>query len=361
MRLLRLLWPTLPVSVLSVTSVVKTPISPAAFAALPTRAQLARVEKLARHALPLYGLPTSSTLRLLNYSENATYLVTPPAGPPRVLRINRPGYHPRTHLVSELAWIRALRRDTSILTAEPLPGLDGEPVQHVWHPAVPEPRHCVLMSFVPGTEPDETNRLAAFALLGEVTAQLHRHAAAWRPAAPILRHRWDFDTMLGPRGHWGRWQDGLGMTPALRRHFARAIAIVRPRIESLGISRARFGLVHADLRAANLLVHEGRVAVIDFDDCGYSWFVYDLAAALSFIETHPDVPACIDAWLSAYTRLRPLSRAEIAAIPSFILLRRLLLVAWIGSHADTAQAQAMGPRFTTDTCALADAYLTKFS
>jgi Ser/Thr protein kinase RdoA (MazF antagonist) len=101
--------------------------------------------------------------------------------------------------------------------------------------------------------------------------------------------------------------------------------------------------------------------VIDFDDCGHSWFIYDLAAALSFIETHPDVPALIDAWLTAYTRHRRLSRAEIAAIPSFILLRRLLLVAWIGSHADTAQARAMGLKFTTDTCSLADAYLAKFA
>lgn len=339
---------------------VETPITAAAFAALPTRHQLRRVAQLARHALSLYGLPPDSEVRLLNYSENATYLVTPPApAPRRVLRINRPGYHPRAHLVSELAWIQALRRDTSVLTAEPLPGLDGEFIQHVWHPAVPEPRNCVLMDFLPGAEPDESNRVAAFALLGEVTAQLHRHAAAWRPATPILRHRWDFDAMLGERPLWGRWQDGLGMTPALRRHLARAIAVLRPRIESLGTGRARFGLVHADLRAANLLVQEGRVAVIDFDDCGSSWFIYDLAAALSFIETHPDVPACIDAWLSAYTRHRPLSRAEIAAIPSFILLRRLLLVAWIGSHADTAQAQAMGPRFTTDTCALAEAYLIK--
>jgi Ser/Thr protein kinase RdoA (MazF antagonist) len=101
--------------------------------------------------------------------------------------------------------------------------------------------------------------------------------------------------------------------------------------------------------------------VIDFDDCGHSWFIYDLAAALSFIETHPDVPAYIDAWLSGYTRQRRLSKQEIAEIPTFIMLRRMLLVAWVGSHADTAQAQAMGPKFTDDTCDLADAYLSRFN
>ena len=59
------------------------PITPAAFAALPTKAQLRRVEQLARHALPLFGLPTASAIRLLNYSENATWLITPPAPAPR--------------------------------------------------------------------------------------------------------------------------------------------------------------------------------------------------------------------------------------------------------------------------------------
>jgi Ser/Thr protein kinase RdoA (MazF antagonist) len=337
------------------------PITPAAFAALPVRRQLRRVERLARHALPLYGLPPDSTISLLNYSENATYLIRPAPSTglaPRVLRINRPGYHPRAHLVSELAWIRALRRDTPLATAEPIPGLDGEYVQHLWHPALPEPRHCVLMERLPGAEPDDGNRVQAFALLGEITARLHHHAAAWRPPTPVVRHRWDFDAMHGPRPLWGRWQDGLGMDAARKKILARALSALRPRVESLGESRARFGLVHADLRAANLLVHEGRVAVIDFDDCGLSWFIYDLAAALSFIETHPDMPACVDAWLAAYLRVRPLSRAELAAIDDFILLRRLLLVAWIGSHADTAQARAMGPAYTADSCALAERYLS---
>ncbi|MDF3059137.1 MAG: aminoglycoside phosphotransferase [Rariglobus sp.] len=339
----------------------KTPITSSAFAALPTRHQLRRVEQLARQALPLFGVPTDSAIKLLNYSENATYLITPPIGPRRVLRINRPGYHPRSHIASELAWVHALKRDTAIVTAEPLAGLDGEFVQHVWHPAVPEPRHCVLMTFVEGTEPDDANRLASFELLGEVTAQLHLHAASWTPPRPILRERWDFDAMLGDRPLWGDWAKGLGMTPAKKRHLARLLPVLRRRVDAVGYSRARFGLVHADLRAANLLVHQDRVAVIDFDDCGHSWFIYDLAAALSFIETHPDVPAYIDAWLGGYTQKRRLSKVELAEIPTFIMLRRMLLVAWIGSHADTAQAQAMGPRFTDDTCNLADDYLGHFN
>ncbi len=51
--------------------------------------------------------------------------------------------------------------------------------------------------------------------------------------------------------------------------------------------RERFGLVHADIRLANLLVDGEHVRVIDFDDCGFSWFMYDFATTVSFIEDHP--------------------------------------------------------------------------
>ena len=337
-----------------------TPITAAAFAQLPTKAQLARVEKLVRQALPLYGLPPDSEVKLLSYSENATYLVRPPGGPRRVLRINRPGYHPRSNIASELAWVQAIRRDTPIVTAEPIPSLDGEYIQLVWHPAVPEPRNCVLFTFVEGTEPDDSNRTAAFELLGEVTAQLHKHVLVWQPPRVITRHRWDFDAMVGDENPlWGHWQKGLGMTPAIRKELTKLVTVLRQRVGAYGTGAKRFGLVHADLRAANLLVQRDNICVIDFDDAGFSWFIYDLAAALSFIETHPDVPAYVDAWLTGYRKVRALTKAETDMIETFIMLRRMLLVAWIGSHHDTLQAQAMGPQYTLDTLTLADRYLAK--
>ena len=41
---------------------------------------------------------------------------------------------------------------------------------------------------------------------------LQRHLTLSRPQS-FARFAWDYSTTLGPNGHWGRWQDGLGMTP----------------------------------------------------------------------------------------------------------------------------------------------------
>jgi hypothetical protein len=54
------------------------------------------------------------------------------------------------------------------------------------------------------------------------------------------------------------------------------------------------------------------------------------------------------------------SRAEEDEIPTFMMLRRLLLVAWVGSHAGTALARSLGASYTDQTVALCADYLGRF-
>ena len=114
------------------------------------------------------------------------------------------------------------------------------------------------------------------------------------------------------------------------------------------------------MRLANLLVHGDDVCVIDFDDCGLSWYLYDLGSSLSFIEHLPVVPDLIDSWVQGYRTVAPLSQEEVDELPTFVMLRRLLLVAWIGSHSAVPEAQRMGPEFTAVSCGLAEKYLADF-
>ena len=81
----------------------------------------------------------------------------------------------------------------------------------------------------------------------------------------------------------------------------------------------RFGLIHADMRLANLLVDGERTVLLDFDDSGFGWFLYDLAASLSFYETSPQVPALIRAWLTGYLEVRALKPEDIRMIDAMIL------------------------------------------
>jgi Ser/Thr protein kinase RdoA (MazF antagonist) len=100
--------------------------------------------------------------------------------------------------------------------------------------------------------------------------------------------------------------------------------------------------------------------VIDFDDCGFGWYMYDAATPVSFYEHEPQVPALIESWKRGYRRVIELSKEDEAEIPTFVMLRRLLLVAWIGSHHETDLARSMGHPYTEGTAALCEDYLSRY-
>ena len=139
--------------------------------------------------------------------------------------------------------------------------------------------------------------------------------------------------------------------------LGRAADGLRVRLQAFGDTPDRFGLVHADMRLANLLVDGDELAVLDFDDCGFGWYLYDLGAALSFVEDSPLVPELVDAWVRGYRAHAELTATELAEAGTFVLLRRLLLVAWIGSHRETDLARATGVAFTRASCDLAETWL----
>ncbi|WP_251554609.1 phosphotransferase enzyme family protein [Neobacillus muris] len=321
-------------------------------------------QELATAALEQFSLPADVAIKLLNYSENVTYLVeSEQDGTKQILRLNRPGYHTKKELEAELIWIESILESSSLEVAEPIAGKNGEYVQVIAPSQFKEPYHCVMFSFLSGQSPDETNEKGLsmeFEKLGEVTAQLHNQSQGWAGSQSLARPTWDFETMLGSNPTWGRWQDGVAVTPARRKLFQAAADKIEQRLRQFGQSKDRFGLIHADLRLANLLVEDGAIKIIDFDDCGFSWYLYDLATALSFIEHKEYVPELIQAWLAGYKKIRSLSKEEEEMIPTFIMLRRLLLIGWVGSHIDNDTAQSLGAGFTEETVALAEKYLLHF-
>src|ERR1022692_4470428 len=229
---------------------------------------LDRVTRCAQQATTRYGCHPAATVRLLNVSENATYLVDDPDQEPSILRVHRLGYHTGLEIESELAWMDALRAEAGVRTPRVLAAADGRRVVRITDPASGEQRECVHFEYLPGREPVRRDT-GHFADLGEITARMHRHARQWARSA---------------------------------------------RLTAFGTGQDRYGLVHADTRLANLLVDDGAVSVIDFDDSGFSWFLYDVGTSVSFFEHEPQVPALIDSWLSGYGRAARLPAADEAEI-----------------------------------------------
>jgi Ser/Thr protein kinase RdoA (MazF antagonist) len=310
-------------------------------------------------SLACWGLSSETVISLLNVSENATFALSDPAARrDLVLRVHRLGYSSAEEIRSELAWIDALRRGGVIETATPVPGSDGELVQTLGSPSGRAPRHAVAFERLPGTEPQVgADALRWFERLGELTAKLHRHSKSWILPAGFHRKRWDVDAMVGENGYWGPWRDAIGLDRSGMAVLEQALSLIEQRIDRFGVSADRFGLVHADLRLANLLVHGTHLRIIDFDDCGFSWFMYDFAAAVSFIEHEAMLPELLRTWVLGYRKSAPLPDEELAEIPTFVVLRRILLTAWLASHSEVPFARQMGAAYTAGTVMLAQEFL----
>tara|TARA_R110001583_G_scaffold182944_1_gene341181 strand:+ start:93323 stop:94339 length:1017 start_codon:yes stop_codon:yes gene_type:complete len=319
---------------------------------------IARLENGLKSLLPQWKLSDSTELRLLTVSENATFIAQDPDRQSSIiLRVHRPNYHQVTEIESELTWISALRQEGAVDTPALVPTLDGTYLTSFQDGE--DTRYVVAFDFMAGREPDaDASLIAGFRLLGNISARLHSHVETWVKPAGFTRKTWDYESAFGASPLWGDWRDAIGLSEAGETLITRALHKLKDRLDAYGKSGNRFGLIHADLRLANLLQRDDGIGVIDFDDCGFSWFIYDFAAAISFHELNPIVPDLKTAWLEGYASARALSEADIAMIPDFIMFRRTLLTAWIASHAETETAREAGHgRYTQGTIELAARYL----
>jgi Ser/Thr protein kinase RdoA (MazF antagonist) len=323
-------------------------------------AGIADMTELARIASVQYGMPPNSRMHLYPLTENWTYRIEPSSSVPDVLRIYRPGGRSPAEIMSELAWMSAIRAESESLVPNVIPTSRGSQVLELTRDPPLDPCYCVMFSCAPGREPAEDELAAWFPRLGAITARLHQHARSWSRPPWFRRPRWDLSTTLGDRPHWGPWQSSVTDAEELRQ-LERLAELVMARLKMFSDSAARFGLVHADLRLANLLVDGDQITVIDFEDCGLSWYLYDLACALTFNEGRADVRELIALWVDAYRQVEPLSAEDEQEIDTFLMLRRLMLTAYAGlRHNTELAAQMRSSGYNAETCAIAEAYLSRF-
>ena len=257
-------------------------------------------------------------------------------------------------------WMDALRAEAGVRTPRVLAAADGRRVVTVTDEAGGAQRSCVRFEFLPGTEPVD-GLVEHFAELGEITARMHRHARQWARPGGFTRFDWDYDAAFGSEARWGRWQDGIGVGAEEREVLGRLDATLRARLAAFGTGPDRYGLIHADTRLANLLVDDGgRVSVIDFDDCGFSWYLYDVGTSVSFFEHEPQVPGLIDAWLTGYRRTRGPARRRTRrrSGPS----SSSGACCWSRGSARTGpwtSLSELGAGYTAGSCDLAETYLSR--
>ena len=301
--------------------------------------------------------PGSTTVTLITVSENATFLVTSEGAPVAVTRVARPGYMADSAAFeSEVAWVAALGAAGVVDVPRGIPTAAGPFVASITDP------HgvtwsCVSYSFVAGTIlEDVTDPAPYYARIGRTTALLHDHASTWSPPVGFQRHSWDLPDMIGPSCRWGQWQD-VGFTPGEQSLLDAAEASAVAIASSAPRTAQTWGLIHADLRPSNLMIDADQLTVIDFDDCGFSWFLYDFASALTFQEHLEEAPRMAMDWIAGYRQVRSLGPADEAVACGLSMIRRLQMLGWTTTHRQDALPPALWDAQRSGTLTVAENYL----
>lgn len=302
----------------------------------------------AHAALAAFGV-TPAAMHFVRLAENVTFRVTDAAsGAPLVLRLHRPWYHTIEELRSEHLWTRALVA-AGVATPEPLLTTDGQGFAQVGVAATGERRWAGLARWVEGEllgdvvarETDRAANLRRFAGLGALMARMHDQALGWTPPPGFTRHALDADGLMGPAPFWGPFWDHAVFSLEERALLLHLRETLHAALLRYGRARGTYSLIHADLHPRNVVVDGTRVAVIDFDDSGWGWHLYDLAVALNDYQEHPDFAAFRDACVAGYRSLRPLGDDDLALLPMFLLIRDAKQIGWFHQRPEIERPAAI--------------------
>jgi len=302
--------------------------SPVILPTVDNRPTLVELEPLARTALARYGI-TTAELQNLRYYNNATYRVVAGDGRQFVLRVTC-NHHGETRLRSEMQWLRAMQTEPGVRVPDPVAMLDHQFVVKVSVPSVSEPRWCNMFHWLDGMPIAEAQMNARdFGLMGSACAHLHQSSAAFDPSPGFERPQWDEEFCLD-RGV----NDTLDRIIAHLRGYLTNEAIDRfvllaeqgrVLMSRLRLDTLSYGLIHADLHAGNCLFRHDGVAFIDFEDLSWGYFLYDVATALFGSIERSDYFDLIEAFTTAYTRIRPLPPDFAHQFVLFQVLRAVFL------------------------------------
>lgn len=265
-------------------------------------------------------------VRLIRNRENAVFEMALPAGR-AALRLHRQGYQDDAAIRSELWWCAALAAQGVAVPAA-LPAQNRAMLVRL-----STGRNASAIAWVEGDALGEAGQpfpqplpivLERHHALGRLLADFHAATDRLTLPADFTRPRWDIAGLVGEKPFWGRFWDHPLASPAQ----SATLLCARNYLTDWLTEHAKtgdFGPIHADVLRENVLVNDRSLSLIDFDDSGFGFRLYDLGTVLSQNLYEPHYLEIRDALIAGYAATRPVT-VELAEV--FTLARCCASVGW---------------------------------
>ena len=330
---------------------------------------LAVLKRLALVALKNWRVEPQE-IQLIKFRENAVFKILTRETDRYALRIHRGGYHSDNELRSELQWMTALQaQGIDVPTIVPLPDHGFFSSVHV--DGLIAPLQVDLFEWIDGVQlgtsenglgNDLDNIEGTYRTVGEIAARLHNQATTWKIPEGFSRHAWDMPGLVGEAPFWGRFWEFSGLSHEQRELLLAAREIVRHEMvdlaEGADLSK-HYSLIHADFVPENLFVADGKIRLLDFDDAGFGWHLFELATALYFIQEDPNFETAKAALIAGYREYRELPDVMLSRLPVFMIARGFTYLGWVHTRPESEEGKALAPYLTRLACKLAERFVNE--
>jgi Ser/Thr protein kinase RdoA (MazF antagonist) len=295
--------------------------------------------QIAEKALKLYPFEVKE-VSLINNEYNATFRVESNDGQLFALRININSPRTPQNLKAEVSWVNHLYSDGRVKVAKPIPSNQGDLFASVQDVRSVRDLHCVLYSWLPGSELEDEPELVQIKALGAAMAQMHVVARDFQLPAnsnlPSLDHVmwWTEDFLLSEKSVLDQESKDL---------VAQTLHVIDAHIKSLYVGAAPI-VIHADLHGGNVLWDMDSLSVLDFDDSGIGLPVQDLATAIYYLDT-PEQDAALRA---GYSNVAPLPEMSERDLEVFLIQRRVILLNYL-YETTNEEHRAMIPEYLEES------------
>jgi Ser/Thr protein kinase RdoA (MazF antagonist) len=302
----------------------------------------------AHEILKKYGV-SDAEVECINFEFNATFAVSTESGQKYALRLNINSTRVVSNIQAETQWVRDLARIPSINVPTPIAALDDEYLVSAHHPESGQTIFGVMYSWLEGDEIGDEPTMDQLHTVGRAMALLHENSSHFKltDGAELPT----FDDFF-----WGT-EDFLfsskSIVPPRERELLRQAHDLIMKYTDELYATSEVHIIHADLHGWNLMWHEDKLFIFDFDDCGYGAEAQDIAVALYYLDT-PEQDAAL---LDGYKSIRPLPRFSENAMKALLLQRRLLLLNYL-YETKNAEHKEMLPAYLEKTIERVSTFLT---
>jgi len=324
----------------------------------------AMAESTVRKALVLYGIDERTLVEFVKYRENYVFRISPDGAPRCAVRLHRPGYRSDAQITCELEFLRLLRSrgvdvPEVLVTADArllchVLGTDGLTYQIdalVW-----AENTMPLGDVVEAVEGTAVITPEAFRQIGVLAANLHNEATAIGLIEGFDRQAWDDEGLVGSQALWGD-PCAIAQLSAQDVLLLNSVRVgLKTALKDFGLGPDRYGVIHGDFTPENILVRDDECILIDFDDFGEGWHLFDLATLLFFYLPHPDYAEFRRMAFDGYASVRPLPDEHLKLWDTMLLARGLTYMGWASTRRGDETAEFIVVRLVPIILAMAQKY-----